>query len=120
MGPMTERAADPPGLQRERTALAWNRTGLAVVLTGALLARPSASGHWDTVVGTGFMGIGGMLLLVAASRYRRWNASPADTPVAAAPLLGVVCGLVTAFSLIILVATVVWVLEVARGRTALL
>ncbi len=115
---MTEHAAGPPGLQRERTALAWNRTGLAVVLVGALLARPSAFGHWETVVGTGFMGIGGVLLLVAASRYRRWNAAPATAPAAAAQLLGVVWALVTAFSLIVLVATVVWVLEASRSGTA--
>lgn len=115
---MTEHEAGHPGLQHERTALAWNRTGLAVVLAGALLARPSAFGHWETVVGTGFMGIGGVLLLGAASRCRRWNAAPADTPVAAAPLLGAVSALVTAFSLIVLVATVVWVLEVARSGTA--
>lgn len=115
---MTEPAADPPGLQRERTALAWNRTGLAVVLAGALLARPSAFGHWETVVGTGFMGVGGVLLLMATSRYRRWNAAPATTPAAAAPLLRAVSALVIAFSLIVLVATVVWVLEVAGAGTA--
>lgn len=115
---MTKHAAGRPGLQQERTALAWNRTGLAVVLAGAVLARPSAFGHWETVVGTGFMGIGAVLLLAAASRYRRWNTAPATTPVAAAPLLGAVSALVTAFSLIVLVATVVWVLEVSGSGTA--
>ncbi len=33
----------PPGLQSERTALAWTRTALAMLVTGAFLARVGAA-----------------------------------------------------------------------------
>ena len=59
------------GLQQERTALAWERTAIAVMVSGVLLARyASQSAHWTTA----FAGliqtvIGGGILVWAGVHY---------------------------------------------------
>jgi uncharacterized membrane protein YidH (DUF202 family) len=60
-----------PGVQHERTALAWERTGLATILAGATLAR-MASTHFHHVLGTVgavWVAIGGVVLFWAGWRY---------------------------------------------------
>lgn len=60
-----------PGLQHERTALAWERTAISTMVVGVLLARYAAQSlHWvfaafgvATVVG------GGVLLVWSAQHY---------------------------------------------------
>jgi uncharacterized membrane protein YidH (DUF202 family) len=60
-----------PGVQHERTALAWERTGLATILAGATLAR-FASTHIHYVLGTVgavWVALGGVVLFWASWRY---------------------------------------------------
>ena len=52
--------ARDPGLQPERTALAWSRTALAVLVNALLLLRAGMVGEHRVRVG-----IGGVLLLAA-------------------------------------------------------
>lgn len=62
-----------PGLQPERTALAWSRTGLAVVagsLLGGRLLAPHA-GVAGLLLGAAGVGLGLALLLAAPARERR-------------------------------------------------
>lgn len=61
---------DPP-LPHERTSLAWERTGLATVIAGALLAR-TASEHAHYlfgVFGALWVAIGGVVIFWAEFRY---------------------------------------------------
>ncbi len=60
-----------PGLQQERTALAWERTAIAVMVSGVLLARYAAqSAHWATALaGLVQTMIGGGLLVWAGVHY---------------------------------------------------
>ncbi|MGA1033814.1 MAG: DUF202 domain-containing protein [Ilumatobacteraceae bacterium] len=60
-----------PGVQHERTALAWERTGLATILAGATLAR-LASTHFHHVlgaVGAIWVAIGGAVLFWTSWRF---------------------------------------------------
>ena len=60
-----------PGVQHERTALAWERTAIAIMVNGVLLARYAAQDtHWTIA----FMGLaetvaGGGLLVWAGLHY---------------------------------------------------
>lgn len=60
-----------PGLQHERTALAWERTAIATMVAGVLLARYAATDlHWG-FAGAGLTEVvfGGLLLLWAGRHY---------------------------------------------------
>ncbi|MCZ9884935.1 DUF202 domain-containing protein [Arthrobacter sp. B2a2-09] len=62
-----------PGLQPERTALAWRRTGLALLVASLASAKvlPSVVGPWSVLIGTGGV-LGAIALLFRAQRrYRR-------------------------------------------------
>lgn len=68
-----EEGQGPPGLQRERTLLAWNRSVLALLVTLALLVRLVGAPYWHVahlpaiVVGA----VAVWLSLAADLRYRR-------------------------------------------------
>ncbi|MBM7783888.1 DUF202 domain-containing protein [Tenggerimyces flavus] len=60
------------GAQLERTALAWNRSLLALAVNGALLIRAaSMSGTWAAVVGVAVLAATGVLWLVTSGTYRK-------------------------------------------------
>jgi len=87
-----------PGLQPERTALAWSRTGLAVLVNALLVVR-AGIGHG--AVGVSLMGallLGGAVVLMAAGAWRG-RALRGDWPVAAPPeplVLGLAATVLTA------------------------
>lgn len=59
-----------PGLQAERTALAWDRTGLSFGLAGALLVRAGTLGApTGQVVGAAALTFGALLLIAGHTRY---------------------------------------------------
>jgi uncharacterized membrane protein YidH (DUF202 family) len=62
---------EPHGAQVERTALAWNRVGLAVVANGALLVHMGLEDHlgWVEAVGLAAVAIGGAVWTLALWRY---------------------------------------------------
>lgn len=63
-----------PGAQAERTALAWQRTGLALVGVGAVLVHVDGSGssHLSLAVGLLDIAAGAVLgAVVAPLRYKR-------------------------------------------------
>lgn len=51
IGPWTR----DPGLQAERTALAWNRTGLAVLVNALLVLRSGWTGRGAPITALGFV-----------------------------------------------------------------
>lgn len=56
------------GLQRERTALAWNRTALAIMACGALLVRAGLGTPLVQVPGLAALGAGAVLFSQAHRR----------------------------------------------------
>lgn len=60
-----------PGLQHERTALAWERTAIAAMVAGVLLARYAAETVHYTVaaIGVGQVVVGAVILLWAGRHY---------------------------------------------------
>lgn len=64
------------GLQHERTALAWDRTALSLLVVGALLLRGVGPPFDDLrhVPGHLTLAVGAALLWASARRYRRRNA----------------------------------------------
>ena len=59
-----------PGLQHERTALAWERTAISVMVAGVLLARYAADTVHFTIAAVGVVqGVVGAVLLVWSGRH---------------------------------------------------
>ena len=61
-----------PGLQAERTALAWNRTGLAVLVNALLALRSGWTGRGAPITALGFVLLlaSGAIILYGAWRRR--------------------------------------------------
>lgn len=72
----------PPGLQRERTALAWRRTSLALVVTTLLVLRAAVrSGELATQLLGGVVAMpSGAFVLVAVRRQIQLDQSTAVAP----------------------------------------
>jgi len=65
-----ENVAAPAGLQHERTALAWERTAISMMVAGIVLARYAASDAHAFVSAVGIaQTVGGGVLLVWAGRH---------------------------------------------------
>lgn len=71
-GPGPDRVFDR-GLQHERTALAWDRTGLSLLVVAALLLRSGGPPYGNVVHAPGYLGlsVGAVLLWAGGRRYRR-------------------------------------------------
>lgn len=106
------RAPFDDGLQPERTALAWRRTGLALLAgsLGATRVLPDVLPIW-TVVPAGLGTVVSLGVLIAAHlRYRRVHASlasSADVPAHGGALPAVVAGLSLAGAIGALLATLI-------------
>jgi inner membrane protein YidH len=83
---MSERARQPidPGLASERTALAWNRSGLALLACGAAVIRgfPPAGFSARHVVGVVILVLGGFTWAMGAYEARRRSRPGRARPVA--------------------------------------
>jgi hypothetical protein len=96
-------AARPPGLPRERTELAWRRTGLAVATAAAVAGRAL-----DPVLGTGAVVLAvlglvlALLLLVGGTRRAHHRGMPGGGFLAAVVVACVVIG-IAALTLVVAV-----------------
>ncbi len=86
-----------PGVQHERTSLAWERTALATMLAGAVTARIAAlEFHYVLgTVGAVWVAIGGALLFWAGWRYESLHGPLRAGQSPAHPTMTRVVGLVT-------------------------
>lgn len=61
---------EPPGLQRQRTILAWNRTAVSIGAVGVLLGRFAAANPWSLRSVPAAVGIGTGVWLAWATVFR--------------------------------------------------
>lgn len=71
----------PPGLHRERTSLAWNRTALAMMVAGGLYVRAGGrplhpARHFPGIV---IIALGAALFAVAVRRQARRKSGTGET-----------------------------------------
>lgn len=71
-----------PGLQPERTSLAWHRTGLAMLFNGALLVRTTAEAHSPALVTVASLVVIAALLTFAVAWHRDKMLARPASPVA--------------------------------------
>lgn len=78
---MSARLADP-GLSNERTALAWQRTALSLVVAAAILARLNlgSSGPAAAIVPVLAIALGLWVFGESAGRYLRAHRRPSHAP----------------------------------------
>lgn len=72
-----------PGLQAERTALAWNRTGLAVLANGLLALRSGWGSQQTAITGLALallIAAGGVLVYGAWRHRQLLNGTPVTAP----------------------------------------
>lgn len=60
----------PPGLQRERTILSWNRTGVSLVVIGLLLGRFAAANPFSVRAMPSIFGIGSGIWVLWVTSFR--------------------------------------------------
>ena len=98
------------GLQDERTALAWERTAISVMVAGLLIARYAAlSLHWAFgAAGLLAVAVGGAILVWAGQRYGEMqrHIERGDNPVhpTATRLVGMLAVVLTGVSLVLAIA----------------
>lgn len=99
-----------PGLQQERTALAWERTAIASMVAGVLLARYSAQELHVAVAAVGILQvvIGAMLLIWTGAHYDELHGPlrAGDSPVhpVAARIVGIATVCLSGSALIVAIA----------------
>lgn len=60
-----------PGLQPQRTALAWNRTGLSMAAVALLMLRAGIQEHDTAALAVGALDMACALMMYAAAFWRR-------------------------------------------------
>jgi uncharacterized membrane protein YidH (DUF202 family) len=72
-GPLGHGRVFDVGLQHERTALAWDRTGLSLIVVGVLTLRSGGPPYDDVLHAPGYLAmvIGALLVWEGGRRYRR-------------------------------------------------
>ena len=111
---MNERpGAFDPGLQHERTALAWERTAVAIMVAGVIFARYAAEASWALAfAGLAQVAFGGGVLVWAGWHYDGLHGPlRAGEPIVhprAAGLVGMIAVISTGLALVVaIVLTVV-------------
>ena len=59
-----------PGLQRERTAMAWSRTGVAVLVNALIVLRAGTQASQPAIIALGTLLLGASGAAVAAGAWR--------------------------------------------------
>lgn len=104
------------GLQHERTALAWERTAIAMMVAGVILARYAAvDAHPGiAVIGVAQIAVGGTVLLWAAWHYEDLHGPLREGNPVVHPIAARIVGLaVVGFSTVALVLAIL--VAVARA-----
>ncbi len=100
-----------PMLQHERTALAWERTAIATMVSGTLLARRAAELNvWFAAMGVLQVVLGAALLIWTGLRYEQLHAPlrRGESPVHpfAVQFVGITTMVFSGFAMVIAAATV--------------
>jgi uncharacterized membrane protein YidH (DUF202 family) len=69
-----------PGLQRERTAMAWTRTGLAVLVNSLVVLRAGANSSDIFILTLGFLLLAAAGAAVACGAWRSRRLAQGDDP----------------------------------------
>ncbi|MPZ74806.1 MAG: DUF202 domain-containing protein [Nitriliruptorales bacterium] len=87
-------------LRQERTALAWDRTGLGLMVAGGLFVRAAGPPYTDVrhAPGVAAMVVGGALIVLAYRRYGRLRRSATPESGGSAGMVAAVGAVTVVFS----------------------
>lgn len=112
-----------PGLQPERTALAWRRTGLALLVGSFVAARilPELLGAWSALLGLTGVVISGILLAMIHRRYRghhgQLTTAGDRAPIADGRLIAATAAFVFGGALVSIIVVIVLAVSGALGAS---
>ena len=81
-----------PGLQRERTAMAWSRTGLALLVNALVVLRAGVQGEHLLILGLGTALVGSAIAAVSFGFFRARRLAEGADPTTPIVLVAAIVG----------------------------
>ncbi|HSA53271.1 MAG TPA: DUF202 domain-containing protein [Yinghuangia sp.] len=106
---MSDHGPIDPGLQPERTRLAWSRTSLAFLANGGLMLHAGHDADWVWLLpGSAVIAVSGLVYAAGEARYRRVGAAVRENEPVTGSALVAATAAAALFAALMAVAAMLW------------